>query len=483
MSQSRPNHVLKPLFMGKRALQIFAAFCIVIGASAFAQDRAVPESQAQVSLSFAPLVKKSAPAVVNIYTRKVVRQNVSPFMGDPMFQRFFGDMGMQGLTREQVESSLGSGVIVEPNGLIVTNAHVVKGAQEIMVVLTDRREYEAKLSLVDDKSDIAILRVDTKGHDLPFIPLKTSEQLQVGDIVLAIGNPFGVGQTVTSGIVSALARSSLNINDFNFFIQTDAAINPGNSGGPLVSIDGGVVGINTAIFSRGGGSLGIGFAVPSEMVATVIAAEKSGNHNTIVRAWLGINGQQVTADIANSLGLDRPAGVLITDIHPESPLNKEGMKVGDVVTTINGRPVMDGAELKFRLATVPLGEDVTIDVLRKGEPESFTVKALAPPDSPARDESVLGGNTPLSGASVSNINPAVAVDLNLDSSAKGVVVTKVGAGRGLSRVLQPGDIIVSVNQVETRSVKDLKAALAKATRPPFAVVIDRGGEKTQIVIR
>ncbi len=480
-----PESGFKKTFMGKRFLQIFAVLCMMVGATAFAQDRAVPETQAQMTMSFAPLVKKTAPAVVNIYTRKVVQQNVSPFMGDPMFQRFFGDMGARGLTREQVESSLGSGVIVDKDGLIVTNAHVVKDAQEIMVVLSDRREFEAKLSLVDERSDIAILRVDSKGEELPFAPLKSSEQMEVGDIVIAIGNPFGVGQTVTSGIVSALARSSLNINDFNFFIQTDAAINPGNSGGPLVSIDGGVVGINTAIFSRGGGSLGIGFAVPSEMVATVIAAEKSGNHTStaITRAWLGINGQQVTADIADSLGLNRPSGVLITEVHAASPLLKEGMKVGDVVTSINGRPVSDAAELKFRLATVPLGEAVKLDVLRKGAPQSFTVKATAPPDSPSRDETAIKGANPLSGASVANINPAVSVELNLDSAAKGVVVTKIGGGGGLSRLLQPGDIIVAVNGTETTSVKILQAALDKAKRPPFALVIERAGKKTQIVVR
>lgn len=472
--------------MGKKALQIFAVLCIALGATAFAQDRAVPESPMQITLSFAPLVKKTSPAVVNIYTKKIVQQRVSPFTADPMLQRFFGDMGMRGLTREQVESSLGSGVIVEADGLIVTNAHVVKDAQEIMVVLADRREYEAKLSLIDERSDIAILRILNAKEDLPFAPLKSSEKLEVGDIVLAIGNPFGVGQTVTSGIVSALARSSLNINDFNFFIQTDAAINPGNSGGPLVAADGGVVGINTAIFSRDGGSLGIGFAVPSEMVATVIAAEKSGNHTgrAITRAWLGINGQQVTAAIADSLGLNRPAGVLINEINSASPLLKEGMKIGDVVIAINGRPVSDTAELKFRLATVPLGEDVKLDVLRKGAPKSFEVEATAPPDSPARDETTLSGRHPLTGAVVANINPAVAVEHNLNAEKDGVVVTKIADGRGLSRVLQPGDLIVAVNAQAIKSVAMLKDVLDRAAPgQPFAVVIERGGEKTQIVIR
>jgi serine protease Do len=462
--------------MGIRVLQIFAAFCILIGASAFAQDRIVPSSEEQLTLSYAPIVKKTSPAVVNIYTKRVVQQRVSPFMADPMFEKFFGDMGAaRGLTREQVESSLGSGVIVEGDGLIVTNAHVVKDAQEIVVVLSDRREFDAKLSLIDERSDIALLRVDTKGELLPHAALKPSEQLQVGDIVIAIGNPFGVGQTVTSGIVSALARSSLNINDFNFFIQTDAAINPGNSGGPLV-----------AIYSRSGGSLGIGFAIPSEMVATVIAAEKSGirGNKAITRTWLGISGQQVTADIADSLGLNRPTGVLITSIHPESPLLKEGMQVGDVVASINGKEVHDTAELKFRLATLPLGQEATLNVLRKGEPKVFKVKAVAPPDSPSRGAEKLDGKHPLNGATVANINPAVAVELNLPGEASGVVVTDVSNDRSASRLLQPGDIILALNNVDVKTVNELKAELAKAMQTQaFALVIDRAGQKTQIVIR
>ncbi len=445
----------------------------------------MPETQEQVSLSYAPVVKKTSPAVVNIYTKRVVHQRISPFMADPMFERFFGDLGMRGLSREQVESSLGSGVIVEGDGLIVTNAHVVKGADEIMVVLSDRREFPAKVSLLDERSDIAILRVNTKGELLPSATLKPSEQLQVGDIVIAIGNPFGVGQTVTSGIVSALARSSLNISDFNFFIQTDAAINPGNSGGPLVSMDGGVVGINSAIYSKDGGSLGIGFAIPSEMVATVIAAEKTGKGSkSVTRAWLGISGQQVTADIADSLNLNRPTGVLISAIHEESPLLKEGMQVGDVVTKINDKEIHDAAEMKFRLATLPLGEEAKLDVLRKGEPKTFRVKAMAPPDVPARDERKIDSQNPLNGASVANINPAVAIEQNLTGDAKGVVVTNVADDRSAARLVQQGDIILAVNNVEVGTVKELMGALDKAMKSNmFALTINRGGQKTQIVIR
>lgn len=472
--------------MGIKALQVFAALCILVGAGAFAQDKIVPETRSDVTMSFAPVVKKTSPAVVNIYTKRVVEQRVSPFMADPMFKQFFGDMGMQGVPRQHVESSLGSGVILEGNGLIITNAHVVKGAQEIMVVLADRREFEATISLIDEKSDLAVLRVDTKGELLPNVALKPSEQLEVGDIVIAIGNPFGVGQTVTSGIVSALARSTMNISDFNFFIQTDAAINPGNSGGPLVTTDGAVVGINSAIYSRSGGSLGIGFAIPSEMVATVIAAEKSGNKTGVInRAWIGVNGQQVTADIADSLDLNRPAGVLVSSIHPFSPLKEEGVQVGDVVTKINDRVINDTAEMKFRLATLPLGETVTFSVLRKGQPMEFKIKASSPPDVPARETTTIqGNNNPLVGATVANINPAVSVELDLPADAKGVVVTDVANGKMAYRLLQRGDIIAEINGQEIGSMQDLRTVVEKTKGSKgFAVVIDRGGKKTQIAIR
>lgn len=467
-----------------RILQIVAVLCVLMGVSAFAQDRTVPETREEVTMSFSPVVKKTSPAVVNIYTKRTVTQRTSPFMADPMFQRFFGDMAPQGLSREQVQSSLGSGVIVEAKGLIVTNSHVIKDAEEIMVVLNDGREFDAKVSLVDERSDLAILRIDTKGADLPFATLKPSEQLEVGDMVIAIGNPFGVGQTVTSGIVSALARSSLNINDFNFFIQTDAAINPGNSGGPLVSTDGGVVGINTAIYSRDGGSLGISFAIPSEMVATVIAAEKGGNHKSIPRSWMGIVGQKVTADIADSLEMNTPTGVLIGKLHPESPLLKSGMKVGDVITDIDGKPIRDAAELKFRMATIPLGQVAEINVLRKGKPEIFKVKTIAPPEKPARDEKELAGNHILSGVKVANINPAVGVELKLDNNIEGVVVTGIASGRRVARLLRPGDIIFAINKEEIKSVAQLEKAIGSAAKEGvLALTIEREGKKTQIVVR
>ena len=268
-----------------------------------------PTSRETIRLTFAPIVKKAAPAVVNVYSRRVVRAR-SPLFDDPFFRRFFGEDSPFGLNRERVQNSLGSGVILDPDGLIVTNHHVIVDADEIRVVLSDRREFEAKVVLSDEHSDLAVLKIDLHGGHLPALPIGDSDELEVGDLVLAIGNPFGVGQTVTSGIVSALARS-IGAADFRSFIQTDAAINPGNSGGALVDLDGKLVGINTAIFSRSGGSMGIGFAIPSAMVRVVLEAARHGGK--FVRPWLGASGEAVTADIAEALKLQHPMGVLVKD--------------------------------------------------------------------------------------------------------------------------------------------------------------------------
>ena len=307
----------------------------------------------------------------------------------------------------------------------------------------------------------------------------------MGDIVLAIGNPFGVGQTVTSGIVSATARSSLNINDFNFFIQTDAAINPGNSGGPLVAMDGSVIGINTAIYSQDGGSLGIGFAIPSEMVATVIAAEKSGAQNAgVVRPWVGASGQTVTSDIADSLGLNRPAGVLISAIHKASPARKAGLKVGDVVTAINGRDIHDPAELKFRLATVPIGDKADLDVFRQGKKMTLKMEAMVPPNDPPRNDTLLKGNHLLNGVTVGNLNPLVGVELGIEQDREGVVVLKVDRNKGASRLVTSGDIILSVNDDEVDDIKDLERELEQAAaRGVFDLTLERNGRISRIVVR
>ncbi len=472
---------MKSVFLG--LLVLFFSFPVM------AQDKALPESQEQIRLSYAPLVKKTAPAVVNIYTsRTVSTRSRHPFLDDPFFSPFFRDdvFAHGHLSRKRVENTLGSGVIVDPVGLVITNAHVIKEAEEITVMLSDGREFKARVSLLDEPSDLALLRVETKGAALPYIPLKSSESLEVGDLVLAIGNPFGVGQTVTSGIVSALARSALNINDYNFFIQTDAAINPGNSGGPLVSMDGYVVGINTAIFSRDGGSLGIGFSIPSEMVATVIAAEKAGlvsRHGGIIRPWLGLTSQRVSADIAESLGMDRPYGALITSLHEASPAKMAGMDVGDVVIAVNGKEIKDPPELGFRMAMLPIGHSTEVTLLRKGERLHLNIKAIAPPEVPARDTIMIKGRNPLSGASIACINPALMVELGMSGPEEGLVIAEVQTGSRAARLVEPGTVIVSVNDIEVKTPSDVQKALDRAGEKGWKMVFLSNDRLQTVILR
>ena len=287
-----------------------------------APTAAVPESREAVRLSFAPVVKRVAPAVVNVYATERVETR-SPFEGDPFFERFFGGGSPFGAPRERERSSLGSGVVVDPTGIVISNAHVVGEASEVKVALADGREYPAAMLLRDERTDLAVLKIDNGGEDFPVLDFGDSDALEVGDLVLAVGNPFGVGQTVTSGIVSALARTNLGITNSGFFIQTDAAINPGNSGGALVDLDGALIGINTAIFSRSGGSIGIGFAIPSNMVRSVVA-QAIGGSTTVSRPWIGAACQDVTPDIAASLGVDRPRGALVAELDADSPARAGG---------------------------------------------------------------------------------------------------------------------------------------------------------------
>jgi S1-C subfamily serine protease len=327
--------------------------------------------------------------------------------------------------KKQVENSLGTGVIVEAMALwSPTRMWCVKRTR-LPWWLSDGREFAATLALKDDASDLALLRFDTKGEKMPFVSLKPSETLEVGDLVLAIGNPFGVGQTVTSGIVSAQGRSSLDINDFNFFIQTDAAINPGNSGGPLVALDGGVVGINSAIYSRDGGSLGIGFAIPSEMVASVIAAEKSGKsgESGVVRPARR-DGAECDFGDRRFAGPAQTARSSYQRVASRKPIKKAGIKVSDVVLSVNSHQIKDASEMKFRMATVPLGEKANIKIIRQGKEQTFEVEAIEPPEDPPTEALTLNGKNPFSGATVANINPSIATQLGISDTEQGVVVAQ-----------------------------------------------------------
>ncbi len=471
--------------MTNRILLTFLVLCINVAMPAIAKDRIVPKSKEQVQLSFAPVVKQTAPAVVNIHTKRTVSmRRIHPFAADPFFAPFFRNDLFGENMKEQIDSALGSGVIVDETGLVVTNAHVIRGADEITIILSDGREFEANLLIKDDASDLALLRAKTD-QPLPHVSLKPSESLEVGDLVLAIGNPFGVGQTVTSGIVSAQGRSSLDINDFNFFIQTDAAINPGNSGGALVTLDGRVVGINTAIYSRDGGSLGIGFAIPSEMVASVIAAAQSGqtSQGGIIRPWVGVSAQSVTADIAESLGLSRPRGALINAMHANSPLKKAGIRVGDVVLSINGKDIRDAAEMKFRMATVPLGQSAKFKLRRQGKIKTLQVTAVAPPDDPPRETATLEGRHALNGVTIANINPAVYVELDMSGREEGVVVTNVPRATYAARFVSRGTILVEINGRKIKQVSDVQKALKQNNPQGLFLVTESAGRLRSITIR
>jgi Do/DeqQ family serine protease len=445
-------------------------------------ERQVPMSEQQISLSYAPLVKQVAPAVVNVYARKVIqgRQRRSPFAGDPFFERFFGDQ-FRGRTRERVQNSLGSGVLVRADGIIVTNNHVIANGDEFTVVLADRREFDADVILQDERTDLAVLRIDAGGKTLPVLEFFDSDKAEVGDLVLAIGNPFGVGQTVTSGIVSATARTHVGISDYQFFIQTDAPINPGNSGGALVAMSGELLGVNTAIFSRSGGSNGIGFAIPANMVRLVVDSALDGGN--IQRPWLGANGQTVTSDLADALGLERPMGVLINSLHKGGPAQKSGLKVGDIILTIAGFEVNDMQGARYRLATHKLGSKVRLDYLRDNKTRKTDLKLSLPPEEPEANETLVETPSVLYGVTVANLSPAYNELKGLDTMTQGVIVVGVHPSSKARRVgIRPGDIIRQINGEEIEDVRQVLFTTSQKSRT-WALTVERGGRMLRVSVR
>ena len=460
------------------------AICLLLLWSPLAAEdvkRVAPESMVQVKQSFAPVVKRVAPAVVNVYVSRKVAQIVSPFANDPFFSRLFGENF--GIPRERVQNSLGSGVLVSKGGVVVTNNHVISGSgeAEITVALADGREFPAKLILKDEQSDLAVLKLDAKGIEFTPIEFTDSDSLEVGDIVLAIGDPFGVGQTVTSGIVSALARTQVGISDYQFFIQTDAAINPGNSGGALVDMEGRLVGINTAIFSRTGGSLGIGFAIPSNMVRLVVQAALKGGK--VQRPWFGASLQSVTSEIADSLGLDRPTGVLVKDVNLKGPAARAGLKAGDVITSVDGKPIQDPQGFQYRFVTKGIGGQAELALLRKGQPVKLTIPLVAAIEDPPRDARDLAGHNPLSGCKIANLSPAVSEELGMVDERQGVVVLEVKDNTPAARIgVKRGDIITKLNNEKIESV----AHLAKTLDVPsdgWLLSVERDGKTFNLAFR
>ncbi len=471
------------LFAGVLAAAAIAVLSgiVSVGAppAAEAQQKLPPPSREVAQYSFAPIVRKAAPAVVNVYVRSRVQAFNSPFADDPIFRRLFGNQF--GEPSERVQSSLGSGVIIDAAGIVVTNTHVVKGRgeTEIRIALSDKREFDAKVITLDEKTDIAILKIEGANEKFPVLEFEDSDSLEVGDLVLAIGNPFGVGQTVTSGIVSALARSEVGQSDQQVFIQTDAAINPGNSGGALVDMSGRLVGINTMIFSKTGGSVGIGFAIPSNLVR--VYAESAASGRKVERPWLGAKLEAVTREVAEGLGLDRVAGAVVTRISDKGPAAAAGLEPGDVITRVDGVEVTDARSVFYRLTTKGVGQQAKLGVIRKGGPVDVTIALLAAPAGGKDDVKNLSGNHPLDGARVSNILPAIADELNLDETG-GVVVLSVrngSAAQGLS--FRAGDIIVAISGEKIANVDEAEAALNTRQRV-WQIAVKRGARVLQLQV-
>jgi Do/DeqQ family serine protease len=419
----------------------------------------VPQALAQLQLSFAPVVREAAPGVVNIYAQRLVAQRVSPFSDDPFFGDLFRNFGQ---VTPRMQNSLGSGVILSEDGIVVSNFHVVGNATEIRVMLNDRREFDADVILTDEESDLAVLKL-RGARELPVLAFADSDAVEVGDLVLAIGNPFGVGQTVSSGIISGLARSGIAVGSGRgYFLQTDAPINPGNSGGALVDMQGRLVGVNTAIITRSGASHGIGFAIPANLVKQVVAQAREGRAR-FQRPWAGVTAQAVDASLAEALDQRLPEGVLLLDLHAESPLGQAGLQRGDILLAVDNAPVNSGPEMMFRLSARGLGEQAELTYRRGDKLETVAMTLIAPPDRPDREARVVEGRSVLQGLAIARINPAVIAEFDLALDAEGIVVT--GLSEFAARTgLRPGDILLAINGNPVERTEDVLRLASEATR-------------------
>jgi Do/DeqQ family serine protease len=466
------------LTMLKRVSTGFLALALLWPSGAIAQDaKTVPQSRQEMQLSFAPLVKQTSGAVVNVYAERVV-QRPNVFAGDPFFEQFFGQRMPN---RSEKQSSLGSGVILSDDGLVVTNNHVVEGADDIKIALADGREFPCDVVLRDERVDLAVLRVKAKEH-FPVLSIGNSDAVEVGDLVLAIGNPFGVGQTVTSGIVSALARNQITSGDFGFFIQTDASINPGNSGGALMNMNGELIGINTAIFSRGGGSNGIGFAIPANLVKVFLATAAQGK-KSFERPYVGATFDAVTSDVAEAIGLKSARGALVTRVVEGGPADKAGLKTGEIVTAVDGIPVEHPDALGYRLTTAGLGKQATLTVQMTDGQRQVVLALNTAPESTPRDERLIEGRNPFAGLKLANLSPKLATELQMPTDKIGVVVTDVTRGSPAARLgFAPKDILISLNGDPVTSTKAMEATLDDD--PGFwRVEIERNGQRIRQFFR
>ena len=441
-------------------------------------------NQATNHMGFAPVVKEVLPAVVTISSSKVVKTQTGfgqlP-MDDPLFRQFFGDTGPQSnMPRQQREQGLGSGVIMSPNGYIITNNHVVDGATDITVTLSDKREFKAKVIGTDSKTDIAVLKVDAAA--LPSIVVGDSSKVQVGDYALAVGNPFGVGKTVTMGIVSAMGRTNLGIEDYEDFIQTDAPINPGNSGGALVNDRGELIGINTAIISHGAdGSQGIGFAIPVNLARTVM--DDILKDGKVTRAYLGILPQDVTPAIKQAFGAKDTSGALVGDVTPDSPAARIGLQRGDIILDLDGKPVADANDLRMRISMAQPSTTVKLKVFRGGAERDLTATLAELPTQEATAKSGgSGSESALSGVSVEDLDAQSARQLRLPPNASGVVVTQISpSSPAADSGLQRGDVIQEVNRQPVHNTADFARAV-RDSKDKTLLLVNRQGNTMYLAV-
>jgi len=441
-------------------------------------ERSDPSS----SMGFAPILEPALPAVVSITSSRIVKVPQVPFFNDPFFQQFFGGQ-VPHFPQQQREMGLGSGVIVSPDGYILTNNHVIAKATDIQVMLRDKRQFPGKVVGADPQTDIAVVKIAATG--LPTIALGDSSKLEVGDYAFAIGNPFGVGETATMGIISATGRNGLDIENYEDFIQTDAAINPGNSGGALLNARGELIGINTAILSGGsGGNQGIGFAIPINMAKHVM--EEILKHGKVVRGYIGVDIQEVTPNLANAFKVPAEEGALVSDVVPDSPGAKAGLQRGDVITDLDGQPVAGPNELRLAVAAMAPGTTVHMKIIRGGEVRDLSLKLGEAPAGKGGG-SPLGRsaqNSPMRGVQVGELTPELRRQLGLGSEVRGVVVTaRPDSSPAADAGLQSGDVIEQINRQPVNSVADYQRVIAQAGNQSLVLLVNRGGVTTFIVVQ